>query len=382
MPNNSRTLRLCALLAMVAGALPTAPVSAQDNVPWRLSYFPYLTASPNDGVMGIARAIWFQQAGWGERVTLAQYVAVEAGYSTRDAWKASVTYGAPRLTDDWRLMAHAEIGHEPNFGDLDSPFGARMIRDRQVAWVDVTRRLHGPLHVAVRPAIRKTSLELRVGDVSGDVDETDLSVRGALVLDTRDREFEENSGGLVEVGAITGTGGGGKGNGYAAPYLHARGWVHPYLPLRLTGRVAWRGTTGSGAIAPAYEFPGWEEDFTILGGHESQRGLPIGARGVDGVVLAGAEARFDVINIGEIGAVTLIAFADGSKLLFGGDDLSFDVSRVATSLQGIAPPSVRDWTWAAGGGIALRVLRAATLTITAARANHDTRWYVGSGWSW
>lgn len=379
-----RTFRTLALLAVVAGALPTAIVSAQDDIPWRLSYFPYLTASPNDGVMGVARAIWFQQAGWGERVTLAQYVAVEAGYSTRDAWKASITYGAPRLTDDWRLMAHAEVGHEPNFGDPDLPEGLSLVRDRAVAWVDVTRRLHGPLHLAVRPAVRRTTLDFEVGDILFAPKETDVSLRAALVLDTRDREFEENSGTLVEVGAIAGTGGSGSGRSYTAPYAHARGWVHPLLPLRLTGRLAWRGTTGSPALAPAFEFPGWEDDFTILGGQQSQRGLPIGAVGVDGVVLGGAEARFDVINIGEIGAVTLIGFVDGARLLFGerDDELSLSGSVPFAGHGRTIGRGLDEWTVSAGGGIALRVLRAATLTVTAARANGDTRWYVGSGWSW
>lgn len=373
--------RWFALLAFVVSALPMATAAAQDNIPWRTSYFPYLTASPNDGVMGIARLLVFQQAGWGERVTLQKYLAVEAGYSTRDAWKASVTYGAPRLTDDWRLMVHGEARHEPNFADPDGLSGLRMVRDRQLAWVDVTRRIEGPLHFALRPAIQRTTLELHGASLGSETAETDLSVRGALVLDTRDREFEENRGGLVELGVIGGTGGG-ETDGYVAPYVHARGWVHPYLPLRLTGRVAWRGTTGSSALAPAYEFPGWEDDFTILGGHQSQRGLPVGAFGVNGVILAGAEARFDVINVGEIGAVTLIGFVDGSKLLFGDDDFVSTLSRVSPSLGRAAAGRIDDWTLAAGGGIALRVLRAATLTITAARANHDTRWYVGSGWSW
>lgn len=375
-----RTIRTFAL-ALLVGALAPAAAIAQDGVPWRLSYFPYLTASPNDGVMGIARAIWFKQAGWGGRVTLDEYLAIEAGYSTRDAWRANVTYGAPSLSDDWRLVAHAEVGHEPNFGDADHQFGARLIRDRQLAWVDVTRRIRGPLHVAIRPAIQRTSLETQFQNTGLTREETDLSVRGALVLDTRDREFEENSGGLVELGAIVGTGGG-EGHGYAAPYLHARGWVHPYLPLRLTGRLAWRGTTGSAALAPAYEFPGWEESFTMLGGQRSQRGLPIGATAVDGVILAGAEARFDLINIGEIGAVTLVGFVDGSKPLFGDDDFPQQASLMSAGTGTGLAGSSDEWTWAAGGGIAIRVLRAATLTVTAARANQNTRWYVGSGWSW
>lgn len=361
-------------LALLAGAVATTPLVAQDAAPWRLSYFPYLTASPNDGVMGVARAIWFQQAGWGERVTLDKYVAVEAGYSTRDAWMASVTAGAPRLTGDWRIMARAEIGHEPRFGDPD----ARLERDRALGWVDVTRRLQGPLHLAVRGGVRRQTLGLQAGDVSLEERETDLSVRGAMVLDLRDREFEVNQGVLLEMGAITGNGGAGRG--YTVPYAHVRGYAHPILPLRLTARFAWRGTGGNGALAPAYEFPGWEGDFTILGGPRSHRGLPVGARGVEGVMLAGLEARFDIINVGELGAVTLVGFLDGGKELFS-DDVTL-AGAVHPRLEPAGAASIRDWVWAPGGGIAIRALRAATLTITAARAEGTTRWYVGSGWSW
>jgi hypothetical protein len=352
----SRTL----LRALLLGSLvcPAARLTAQDRAPWRLSYFPYLTASPNDGVMGIARAIGFQQAGWGERLTLQQYVAVDAGYSTRGSWLATATWGAPLLAEGWRLMARLEAGHQPHFGVGSAE--ASLVRDRALGWVDVTRRLSGPLHLALRPAVRHTEL----GDGSAGVDETDLSLRGALVLDLRDREFEVNRGVLAEVGAIVGTGGG-EDRHYSAPYAHLRGWVHPVLPLRLTARVAWRGTTGSPALAPGYEFPGWEGDFTLLGGARSQRGLPIGALPVDGVVLAGAEARFDLLNVGEIGALTVLGFVDGGKPLRSGS-------------HAVSP----DWIWSAGGGVALRVLRAATLTVTAARADHDTRWYVSSGWSW
>ena len=35
-----------------------------------------------------------------------------------------------------------------------------------------------------------------------------------------------------------------------------------------------------------------------------------------------------------------------------------------------------------GGGIAIRVMRAAQLVVTAARGDGVTRWYVSSGWSW
>ena len=369
--------------------LLAAPLTAQETAaPWRLSYFPYVTASPNDGVMGIARAIWFRQASWGDRVTLNNSVAVEAGYSTKDAWLARVTWANPRLADGWRAMAHVEVGHSPNFG-LRSSFSDDEFlfeRNKKVAWIDVTRRLSGPLHLAVRPALQHNTLGLSLLGSTTEIEETDVSVRGALVLDLRDREFEVNNGILLEMGAIAGSASDdGDSRSYTAPYAHFRGWLRPTAPLRLTARYAWRGAAKNG-LASSIEFPGWEAPFDMLGGHRSHRGLAISELPVDQVQFAGLEARFDIINLGELAAVTLFGFVDAGRV-DDTDDLTITDAVVSPRLVSSANAvrsSAREGEWvvAPGGGIALRALRAATLTISAARAEGRTVWYVGSGWSW
>lgn len=361
--------------------LLAAPLPAQESVaPWRLSYFPYVTLSPNDGLMGIARAIWFRQAPWGERVTNTNSIAVEAGYSTKDAWLARVTWANLRIADRWRVVAHAEAGHEPRFGDPDDPIE----RDRAYGWVDVTRNLYGPLSAAMRGGVRYEKQQF--GDELRD--EIDATARLALVVDLRDREFEVNHGALLEGGMIVGTAGRGKydgttDNGYRAAYAHLRGWYNPLQYLRLTGRFAWRESISRGPLVAEHEFPGWEGDFVTLGGHHGLRGLGTGQsaytsddlRGAGGTMLAGAEARFDVFNLGELGAISILAFVDGGRSLHH-----------RGTFCGIGPcdgfDSREDWRWGAGGGVALRVLRAATLTITASGGDGETRWYVGSGWSW
>src|SRR5690606_42157147 len=105
-------------------------------------------------------------------------------YSTRGTWLGRATGANPRLADGWRLAAHGEIAHQDNFGHPDSDVG----RDIAVSWVDVTRQVRGPLHVAVRGGLRND--EPQVGDVS--TDDTDATIRGAVVVDLRDREFEVN----------------------------------------------------------------------------------------------------------------------------------------------------------------------------------------------
>jgi len=354
-------------------------LAAAQEAPTRLSYFPYLTASPNDGVMGIARAIWFQQAGWGGRIVNNHSVAVEAGYSTKDAWLGRVIWSNPTVGDGWRLKAFAEVGHTEHFGD---PLLA-LTHDRKIAWLDVTRRIRGPLHLAVRAGYRHDKIpnlltveplprEILPPQFSYPGNGSAASLRGALVLDLRDREYDVNSGVLAELGMIGGTGGE-SANAYTVPYGQLKAFITPFMPLRLTGRAGWRGTTDdASATAPRLEFPAWEDSYDILGGHRTHRGLPTSQLIGDGVAFAGAEARFDIVNVGEMGAITFLAFVDAVKMLH--------TDRPGVQGEQVFLPD--EWRVGAGGGIALRVMRQAVLTITAAGGDGETRWYVGSGWSW
>jgi outer membrane protein assembly factor BamA len=355
-----RYLAAIAALAMLAGS---TPVQAQDAAPWRLSYFPYFTVSPNDGMMGIARMIWARQAGWGERIVNSRSVSVDAGYSTKDSWLGRVTYKNPTLADGWRLMARANIGHEANFGHPES----ELEHDRIGAWIDVTRRITGPISLAVRGGVRTDRVDLKGDDGFPLIDETDASVRGALVVDLRDREYEVNNGVLLEAGLIGGAGG---GDGYSAAYAQAKGYWHPVLPLRLSARGGWRQAIDGDVFAPMVDFPAWEDNYSILGGHRTHRGFGTGQLNNRGAAFAGLEAHLDIINVGELGAVTILAFVDGAKSITNPDP------------ESMAPFIDDEWRVGAGGGLALRFMRQATLTITAAQGDNETRWYVGSGFSW
>ncbi len=385
--------RLAVCGVAIALAFGAAPLAAQDDgIPWRLSYFPYPEVSPNDGLMGIARVLWFRQAPWGERVTLQNSVALEAGYSTRDAWLGRVTWANPRLADGWRIVAHGEVGDQPRFGDPDDP----MDRERAHAWVDVTRRLSGPVLVAVRGAFQHDRIAGTLDQASerypgvtidedyslvdpvpgavlpATITRDEVNGRAALVLDLRDREYEVNRGALLEAGVTVGTA---DGESYTQPYLHARGWLRPAQPLRLTARLGWLAPVDDlQSLAARHTLPGWEQPFTIFGGPRSHRGLGIGQRTAPGWLFAGGEARFDILNVGEMGAVTLLAFADGGKPL--------DPPLGSCPINDPDCDPTPGWNWGMGGGLAIRVLRAATLTITASGGDGETRWYVGSGWAW
>lgn len=381
-------------LALVASVAPLSAQDADAGVPWRLSYFPYLHASPNDGVMGIARAIWFQQADWGERTTLRRSVAVDAGYSTRDAWLARVTYADPTIASGWRAHAVLEAGREPRFGDVRDP----VVRERAIARAEVTRRAYGPVQVAVQLVARHDRFEgtsaqlgtryplaplepeppLAMGPFASAISQTDLTARGAVILDLRDREYEVNSGVLAELGLIAGS----AGDGYQGVYGSVRGYVSPRRGTRLAARAAFRSLTETQAVAALHEFPQWEAPITTLGGHASHRGFGTGHFAGRGLLLGGLELRHDILNMGDFGAITAIAFVDGGRTF-----ADTALTSLALTVDPVPPAgrlrfTAREWQWGAGGGIALRVLRAATLTITASGGDGETRWHVGSGWSW
>ena len=377
----------CRALITVAIAAVPSPVEGQE--PWRLSYFPYLNSSPNDGVMGMARAIWFQQADYGERTTLRRSLAIDAGISTHESWLARATYADPTIADGWRLHVVAEAGRQPRFGNEHDPIE----RERQLSQVEVTRRIVGPLHFAVRGGVRRdefdgdvgtligryprTSFDLNSSFTRGNITQTDATVRTALVLDLRDREFDVNRGVLAEVGVMAGS----AGEGYEGVYGHLRGYVSPRPGTRVTARGAFRALSGTDAVAALHELPQWESAVTTLGGHGSHRGFGEGQLVGRGLLLGGLEVRHDIINLGDFGAITALAFADGGRV-FSDILPPLDITTGPRRSPGRLRLTTDDWEIGGGGGIAIRVLRSATVTITAARGNGETRWYTGTGWSW
>ena len=392
--------------AALALTVLATPLSAQDstaatttNDPWRTSYFPYFTVSPNDGLMGIARVLLFRPAEYGERVSLRDAIAFEGGYSTKDAWLLRGRVDLPMLADGWRLAASVEGGKQPRFGVPEFP----VARTRTGGWVDVTRRLKGPLGLAVRGAVdhqrvvgdqsvysryprtafvsttcSPETLCFAASDLS--VTQTDVSARAALVLDLRDREFDTRNGALIEGGFFAGSGGGDQS--YYGGYGIARGWFSPRRGTRLTGRFALQAVSKTDAIGILQELPAWESPITTFGGPNSHRGLGIGEVTGRGGFLAGAELRHDLLNVGELGAITAVAFVDGIRVYQDRPSPSVDPFPGRRLPNDALESTLSDWTAGAGGGVAIRVLRSAQLVVMAARGAGVTRWYVSSGWSW
>lgn len=390
-----RVTQLVLALVVICGGRAGAQDEGTDRTwpPWRTSYFPYVTASPNDGLMGVARLIAFRQADYDDRVSLRSAVAVEAGYSTRASRFVSVRGDFPRIAAGWRLAASAAALAQEHFGDPS----ADLSRVRYHAWADATRRLSGPALLAVRVAGDRTGfsddaaaiasrypyapvggcLVVQLCDGSADFAQQDAQLRAALVIDLRDREYDPRRGALLEVGGFAGT----AADGYHGGYAIASGWLTPREGTRLTTRLAARALSQSGAVAVTHEIPAWERPITVVGGSTSHRALGEGELVGRGVLMAGAEARHDLLNFGAIGALTLIGFVDGGRVF---NDLSplVDPDPTQPYENGALRLTLDDWTVGVGGGVALRILRAAQLTMTVGRANERTRVYVSAGTSW
>jgi hypothetical protein len=399
-----RRLGAIVAVAWLAAVAPLAAQTAADLPPWRLSWFPYFTVSPNSGLMGIAHAILFRQADYADRVSLREAVMIDAGYSTRDAWLVRGRGDFPRIADGWRLQATAEASHAPRFGDPDS---AQEL-SRQAIAVEVTRRIAGPLQLAVRgggehvrddltiemasqlyPTAQIESPCFLIDPLPGSsctaatLRQTDVTARAALVLDLRDREFNTLQGALLEGGIFTGS----AAEGYHGVYALARGWYSPGDRTHFTGRVGLRATSSSAAVGIGHTVPGWERPFTTFGGAESERGLAEGRYTGRGLLLGAAEVRQDVVTVKDIFAVSLLAFVDGGRAFRDARAPgSCEEGCLALPTPALTGGNLRftldDWIVSGGGGVGVRVLRNAILTVTAARGEGRTRWYVSSGWSW
>jgi hypothetical protein len=380
--------------ALCVAVMPlTAQQAAADSLaPWRLSYFPYVTVSPNDGAMLVARVLLFRQSAADDRVSLRDAVAFEGGYSVHNAWRAGVRGDFPRLAPGWRLEAEAVAGRTPRFGDPDAP----QALTRQYVGGELTRSIAGHLAMALRvsaehlrddldaaaaaayyPATIVNAPCLGQTDCAASVDQTDLRGRVALIFDTRNREYDTRQGILMQAGVLAGS----AADGYAGGYALGAGWISLDSGTTLTARVGGRSVSRTQAIGVQQTIPAWEDEFVALGGPQSDRALAAGEDPGQGVLLAGAELRHALVRYKGIAMVSIFVFADGGRSFrdsLGCDRCLSPVNRPANTFE----LTFDGWTVGAGGGVAVRVLRNAQLTLSAARADHATRWYLSSGWSW
>ena len=368
-------------LADTTEASDTTPTGSEvePKTPWKTSYFPYLTSDPNDGPVFAFRVHYFQPAEYDDRVTSRAAFTSEAGITLRGGRHVILRFRAPQLWKNWRLKTLAAAVREVRFGyfglgnettenkDLVTPaqpFLYRVRRARYGGQVDVTRRIRGPLQVALLGNVEWTRFTTLPGpslfksDFGTELRETDVSSRVALVYDTRDKEYNTHQGLLLEAGAQAGTG----GNGYTRLYTVLRGYLSPREGTVIAARFAASGISGTPSLNARYIIPAWEDQISVLGGSYSHRSFDSGRLAGKGVLFGKFEVRHDLLAFGDLGAITLIGFVDAGRV--------FEGEKFTT----------KDLKVGGGGGIGLRILRSTIFTINLAGGPDGFNYSVGSGW--
>jgi hypothetical protein len=381
--------RRALLLGVVLPALlARAPVlAAQDDEdaehrsPWRTSYFPYISGMANDGPVLSARIRYWQPAPYEARTTYTGALDGAAGVSHRGSRYAAVRFRAPGLWKDWRLDASLiaeRLARHGYFGlgndtvkddDLvteETPFLYRVRRIRYEARVEVTRRIRGPLHAALRAdvgQVRFTTLpgpSLFTADFGNGLEQDELSGRLALIYDTRDTEFNTLRGLFAEAGLQLGEG--------EEQYSRLYGVIRGYYPVRegtvVAARLAASGMGGTPTLYARSDLPTWNDQIPLLGGEYSHRSFDTGRFVGEGTLFGNFEVRHDVLPFGDLGALSVVAFLDAGRVFEG------ESFRLTTD----------DLHVGGGGGIALRILRSTIFVFNFAGGPDGFNFSLSNGW--
>ncbi|MGH7702899.1 MAG: BamA/TamA family outer membrane protein [Gemmatimonadales bacterium] len=374
-----RLLPLAALMALAQ----TAPLSAQDKEPrWKDSFYPFLGSASNDFPLLGLRFSYRKGADYFARVTSAANFSIDVGTSFHGSRLALASFKAPLLWPRWRVAAQLGTTRESRFGffglgnnTVQDPalekkpqqYFYRVQRTRYMGQVEATRELASHFSVALAGRYE----HVRFSDLPGpsvfnatfgsDLRQSDGTGRLTLIYDTRDNEYNTHQGLFVEASGAVGSG----GNGYSRVTVIGRG----YLPLWegrtvLALRVAGSGTGGTPPLNTRFEIPAWERGIPVLGGAPSNRGLDYQRLVGEHVLLANAEVRQDLLNLGDYGAITLLAFFDAGRVF---ENESFKLT-------------TRDMKVGAGGGIVLRILRSGIIPFNFGGGSEGFTFSTGAGW--
>ena len=360
---------------------PNEELSVGTGPAWRTSYFPYITGGSGGGPLLAARIRRSQPAEFEERVTTRGSLSLDVGAGLNGNRFATVRFNAPLLTRNLRTVLTASAIRETRFGfygfgndtELDEALveadehAYRVHRTRYLAFGELSRRIVGPLYISGLGGVEAARFySLSDGSVfggtyGGELEETDIIGRLALVLDTRNNEFNTRRGMLLDVGVQGGTG----GDGYRRFYGIATG----YLPLRATTTLAARAgasniSGGTPSLNARFSIPAWEDPISVYGGSNSNRGLVRGRFTGTGVLFTNLEVRQDLYPLGTLGYITVIAFLDAGRV--------FESEKFRFTTDGMHV--------GAGGGLAIRLLRSSIFTATFARGSDGFKFSAGSGW--
>lgn len=364
---------------------PIGPSEAREpGARWRTSYFPYLTGGANDSPVLAFRVRHWQPAEYEARTTYTAALNGDAGIAPKGSRFVAASFRAPGLWTDWRLVVLGAAERQARYGfyglgndtQFDknavtdaTPFLYRMRRTRYRGSAEVTHRLRGPLQLALLAGVEHVKFTSLPGPSvfasefpPGEIRDEDYSGRLALVYDTRDNEYNTHQGLLLEAGTQVGSGGG--SNGYTRQYAILRGYLQVREGTVLAARIAGSGMGGHPTLDSRFALPGWEREVPVLGGEYSHRALDYGRLTGRGTLFGNFEVRHDLLSLGDLGGVTLLAFLDAGRVF---EQESFKLTTENMKVGG-------------GGGVALRILRSSIFTFNFAGGPDGFNFSVGSGW--
>lgn len=370
------------LIAQEPEPVPPKEVLADSlppsSYPWLVSYFPYVSGDVGGGPVAVMRVRYFQPAPYSERQTFRAEGTIEAGIGLHGSRMVGLRYRAPLMSASVRLLIGVDarrntrenffgLGNDTeNDPDVTSAaeFAYRVHRTEYSAFVGVTRRIKGPIKVSLLGGAQRNNYyalpgtSVFAGSVGPDLIEKDAFGRLALVLDTRDNEFDPTTGLLVESGAQ-------RGSGYTRVYGIARGW------RRLGGsqiavRVGASQIYDEPTLVSRFELPAWEDELRTYGGNAINRGLSRNRFAGTALLFSNIELRRDVLTTKSALAVTALGFVDAGRV-FEGERL-----RITTDGLHVSP----------GVGLAIRILRSTTVVATAAHGEDGMRFSIAGGWQY
>jgi outer membrane protein assembly factor BamA len=380
-------IALTGLVAALAFTPAVARAQATDS-PWRANYFPYPGSAPNDWPM---LGLWYsyrQQADYYSPTATTGELTADGGIAWHGSWRLALSFRAPQLWPKWRLVAMAGVAQDNRFGYFglgnDAPFDNAIQNDSTSEYYRTRRLRYGGMAEVSRDLLPHLRLALaasgeysrfrpedgpslfRTDFAGAEVAQSEAAGRMTLVYDSRDKEFNPSKGLFIEASALTAAGLSSGTAGYGRYTLIARGYVSVREGTVLTARLGGSSTSGTPSFGARYEVPSWEsQPLSALGGARTQRALVEGRYAGQHVLLAGAEVRHDLLNAGDFGAITLIAFLDAGRVFENeAFKLTFDGMKVG-----------------GGGGVALRFMRLSTFTFNFAGGPDGFNFTAGTGWS-
>jgi len=295
-------------LAAPGRCLAQEPAQTNTDVPWRTSYFPYLSGLSNDGPLISGRIRYSQAAPYEERVTSRAYVQLDAGVGFRGPGFAAAQFGAPLWLKDWRFTALTIASREARYGFFGlgngttydkanvtdaNPFFYRVQRTNYFGSVEVTRRIVGQLQVALQASAQSTKFVAHDEGTSVFLQQFGPSMKQGDAgsappwCSTAAIPSTTASGLLLESGYQVATGGG----NYERLYGVFRGWVQLREGTVLAARLAGSQLYGEPTLDARFVIPAWERPIPVLGGSFSFRALQTGRLAGKGVLLGNFEVR-------------------------------------------------------------------------------------------